>query len=172
MIRATIRMTPVITQKNNLQNMVCKMFDIPYFAFSKLFEFFLKKGLQFRKRCGIITKPSDETANRIVGVDYNEGPPVPIPNTEVKLVCAENTRLATARDDRLAPTLRRITEMWFFFYFSKAISSLCQRELFHLRLLLAVRAESLSKILFLQQVLLHDLPYSAKQREKMFSAET
>ena len=95
--------------------------------FSKFIEVFLKKGLQFRKRCGIITKPSDETANRIVGVDYNEGPPVPIPNTEVKLVCAENTRLATARDDRLAPTLRRITEMWFFFYFSKAISSLCQR---------------------------------------------
>ena len=87
--------------------------------FSKLIEVFLKKGLQFRKRCGIITKPSDETANRIVGVDYNEGPPVPIPNTEVKLVCAENTRLATARDDRLAPTLRRITEMWFFFIFQK-----------------------------------------------------
>ena len=87
--------------------------------FSKLIEVFLKKGLQFRKRCGIITEPSDETANRIVGVDYNEGPPVPIPNTEVKLVCAENTRLATARDDRLAPTLRRITEMWFFFIFLK-----------------------------------------------------
>ncbi len=113
--------------------------------FSKLIEVFLKKGLQFRKRCGIISKPSDETANRIVGVDYNEGPPVPIPNTEVKLVCAENTRLATARDDRLAPTLRRITEMWFFFYFSKAISSLCQRDFFHLRLLLAVRTENLSK---------------------------
>jgi len=30
----------------------------------------------------------------------------------------------------LAPTLRRITEMWFFFYFSKAISSLCQRDFF------------------------------------------
>ena len=128
----------------------------------------MKKGLQFQNECGIITKPSDETANRIVGVDYNEGPPVPIPNTEVKLVCAENTRLATARDDRLAPTLRRITEMWFFFYFSKAISSLCQRDFFHLRLLLAVRAESLSKTLFLQKVLLHDLPYSAKQREKRF----
>ena len=87
--------------------------------FSKLFEIFLKKGLQFQNGCGIITKPSDEAANRIVGVDYNEGPPVPIPNTEVKLVCAENTRLATARDDRLAPTLRRITEMWFFFIFQK-----------------------------------------------------
>ena len=88
--------------------------------FSKLFEIFLKKGLQFQNGCGIITKPSDETVNRIVGVDYNEGPPVPIPNTEVKLVCAENTRLATARDDRLAPTLRRITEMWFFFLFFKS----------------------------------------------------
>ena len=90
------------------------------FCFSQNFlKFFCKKGLQFRKRCGIIIKPSDEAANRIVGVDYNEGPPVPIPNTEVKLVCAENTRLATARDDRLAPTLRRITEMWFFFIFQK-----------------------------------------------------
>ena len=77
-----------------------------YIGFSKLFEIFLKKGLQFQNGCGIITEPSDETANRIVGVDYNEGPPVPIPNTEVKLVCAENTRLATARDDRLAPTLK------------------------------------------------------------------
>ena len=52
---------------------------------------FFEKGLQFRKRCGIITKPSDETANRIVGVDYNEGPPVPIPNTEVKLAVAEDS---------------------------------------------------------------------------------
>ena len=37
MIRATIRMTPVITQKNNLQNMVCKVFGIPYFAFFKTY---------------------------------------------------------------------------------------------------------------------------------------
>ena len=29
-----------------------------------------------------------------------QGPPVPIPNTEVKLLCAENTWLATAREDR------------------------------------------------------------------------
>ena len=66
----------------------------------------MKKGLQFRKRCGIITKPSDEAANRIVGVDYNEGPPVPIPKPEVKLGFAENTRLAPARDARFAPTLK------------------------------------------------------------------
>ena len=36
----------------------------------------------------------------IVGVSNGEGPPVPIPNTEVKLRSAENTWLATAREDR------------------------------------------------------------------------
>ena len=28
---------------------------------------------------------------KLVGVDCGEGPPVPIPNTEVKLTCAEDT---------------------------------------------------------------------------------
>ena len=36
----------------------------------------------------------------IVGADGGEGPPVPIPNTEVKLVCVENTWRATTREDR------------------------------------------------------------------------
>ena len=40
----------------------------------------------------------------IVGVDDAEGPPVPIPNTEVKLSGAENTWLATARENREMPT--------------------------------------------------------------------
>ena len=35
-----------------------------------------------------------------VSVINVEGPPVPIPNTEVKLNCAENTWLATARKNR------------------------------------------------------------------------
>ena len=35
-----------------------------------------------------------------VGVDGGEGPPVPIPNTVVKLVCVENTWWVTAREDR------------------------------------------------------------------------
>ena len=35
-----------------------------------------------------------------VGTDYGEGTPVPIPNTEVKLICAEDTWLVTARDNR------------------------------------------------------------------------
>ena len=36
----------------------------------------------------------------IVRVDCHEGPPVPIPNTEVKLMYADNTRRVTAREDR------------------------------------------------------------------------
>ena len=39
-----------------------------------------------------------------VGVFDSEGPPVPIPNTEVKLVCAYNTWLEAARDDWSMPT--------------------------------------------------------------------
>ena len=35
-----------------------------------------------------------------VGVNNGEGPPVPIPNTEVKLTCADNTWLVTAWKDR------------------------------------------------------------------------
>ena len=34
------------------------------------------------------------------GVDSGEDPPVPIPNTEVKLTCADNTWLGTAWEDR------------------------------------------------------------------------
>ena len=41
---------------------------------------------------------------KIVGVDDDEGPPVPIPNTEVKLISAEDTWLETARDNRKMPT--------------------------------------------------------------------
>ena len=37
---------------------------------------------------------------KIVGVDQDEGPPVPIPNTEVKLISADNTCLETGRKDR------------------------------------------------------------------------
>ena len=40
-----------------------------------------------------------------VGVNDGEDPPVPIPNTVVKLVSAENTWLETTREDRSMPTL-------------------------------------------------------------------
>lgn len=47
-----------------------------------------------------------------VGVDDAEGTPVPIPNTVVKLGGAENTWLATARENKETPT---------FFIFKKKI---------------------------------------------------
>ena len=40
----------------------------------------------------------------LVGVHYDEGPPVPIPNTVVKLIRAENTWRAASWKDRSAPT--------------------------------------------------------------------
>ena len=39
-----------------------------------------------------------------VGVINAQGPPVPIPNTEVKLCGAENTRLEAVREDRARQT--------------------------------------------------------------------
>ena len=39
----------------------------------------------------------------IAGVDDDEDPPVPIPNTEVKLIRVENTWLETAWEDRTMP---------------------------------------------------------------------
>ena len=44
---------------------------------------------------------------KIVGVFCDEGTPVPIPNTVVKLIYADNTWLATAREDRSMPTQKR-----------------------------------------------------------------
>ena len=44
----------------------------------------------------------------IVGVFNAEGPPVPIPNTAVKLSSAENTCLATDWKDRSMPTQKRL----------------------------------------------------------------
>ena len=48
----------------------------------------------------------------IVGVFNAEGPPVPIPNTEVKLCSAENTCRATDRENKSMPTPFRKTEMF------------------------------------------------------------
>ena len=42
----------------------------------------------------------------IVGVYYEKGPPVPIPNTVVKLFCAEDTWRVAAWKNRSSPTLK------------------------------------------------------------------
>ena len=46
--------------------------------------------------------------NLIVGVDCYEVPPVPIPNTEVKLVYVEDTWLVTARENRTMPIFKSV----------------------------------------------------------------
>ena len=55
------------------------------------------------------------------GVDGGEDPPVPIPNTEVKLTSVDNTWLATAREDRATPSQMKskaqlIPVLRFYFY--------------------------------------------------------
>ena len=51
----------------------------------------------------------------VVGVFNGEGPPVPIPNTEVKLTSAENTCLATDWEDRSMPTQKESSLRTLFF---------------------------------------------------------
>ena len=46
-----------------------------------------------------------KTVYDIVGVDYGEVPPVPIPNTAVKLISAHNTWMEASWEDRSVPTL-------------------------------------------------------------------
>ena len=54
------------------------------------------------------TQRNEVSSDAAVGVFNGEGPPVPIPNTEVKLTSAENTCLATDWKDRSMPT----QELW------------------------------------------------------------
>ena len=61
-----------------------------------------------------------ETQTEQVGVINAEGPPVPIPNTEVKLCRADNTWLATAREDKYSPTSWGQISFWPLFHSSIA----------------------------------------------------
>ena len=56
-------------------------------------------------RCECCTIYNADSFQCAVGVDYGEVPPVPIPNTEVKLISADDTWLETARENRYSPTL-------------------------------------------------------------------
>ena len=66
--------------------------------------------------------------NKIVGVDYDEGSPVPIPNTEVKLISAEDTWLETARDNRKMPTHKADTLLGICFLFSLKKHGVCKMK--------------------------------------------
>ena len=54
----------------------------------------------------------DVKKQHIVGLTNAEGPPVPIPNTEVKLCSADNTSLETMREDRSRPTQELLEEQF------------------------------------------------------------
>ena len=54
--------------------------------------------------CYIIAFVEWKATHTQVGVFSDEGPPVPIPNTEVKLISADNTWLEAAREDKAMPT--------------------------------------------------------------------
>ena len=66
---------------------------------------------------------SPKGKKRIVGVDDAEGPPVPIPNTEVKLSGAENTWLVTARENREMPTQKALHPIGCFAIYSSIAQS-------------------------------------------------
>ncbi len=55
-----------------------------------------------------------------VGAYDGEGPPVPIPNTEVKLVGGDNTCLATDREDSTVPTQKQRLRMQPLFFYTRS----------------------------------------------------
>ena len=65
--------------------------------------------------------------NEIVGVNGDEGTPVPIPNTVVKLVYGDNTWLATAREDNSTPTFKAATKVAAFSFFCRNFTGYLNR---------------------------------------------
>ena len=53
-----------------------------------------------------------EKVNSSSGDDGEEDPPVPIPNTEVKLFSADGTWWETARESRTLPERRKMKPSW------------------------------------------------------------
>ena len=70
----------------------------------------------------MVYHPCGVPQGSIVGVFNGEGPPVPIPNTEVKLTSADNTCLETDREDRSMPTQKTAVERLRFLLFKFADS--------------------------------------------------
>ena len=62
---------------------------------------------KFKKEVVVQFSRTEVLEEKIVGVINAEGPPVPIPNTEVKLCSGENTLRETVREDSSMPTLRK-----------------------------------------------------------------
>ena len=60
----------------------------------------------------------------LCGADYDEDPPVPIPNTVVKLVRAENTWRAASRENRSVPQQKRT--VFIVLFLRKSIDKSCK----------------------------------------------
>ena len=60
------------------------------------------RSVQVNSNCAVVKVRSTKT-NSISGDDGERDPPVPIPNTEVKPLCADGTWLETARESRTLP---------------------------------------------------------------------
>ena len=67
-------------------------------------EFFSLIPKLKRKCCSVLKVQGTFRKKRIVGVYDDEDPPVPISNTVVKLVGAEDTWLETTRENKTMPT--------------------------------------------------------------------
>ena len=85
--------------------------DLTFCQFFSLFE-----NIFFFLRCVFFS--FEGFPQLIVGVYYGEDPPVPIPNTVVKLVRAEDTWRAASRKNRSMPTQHSITVLFFLFLLS------------------------------------------------------
>ena len=70
-------------------------------CFKRFLNFFEKSACNLKKAVVLLLSRRERRQNKIVGVDCREGPPVPIPNTEVKLAGAEDTWLVTAWENRI-----------------------------------------------------------------------
>ena len=75
-------------------------------------------------------------ARGAVGLYGGEGTPVPIPNTAVKLIYADNTWTAASREDKSRPTQQKSSSCkrkGSFFVFAGEVLSLCLRSFFFLK---------------------------------------
>ena len=70
-----------------------------------------RAGKPFERASPQSGAPAKPGSEHMAGVNYAEVPPVPIPNTEVKLSSAENTWWVTAREDRSMPAQKRDTRL-------------------------------------------------------------
>ena len=76
---------------------------------------------------------SFQGSSLIVGADGDEGTPVPIPNTEVKLIYADDTWLEAARENKKVLTPKPICQSTgrFFFLTTRTLRPMVKGEVSH-----------------------------------------